>query len=48
MGFPIDLSVEQGQVEYPLRPTVRFVTPIPGGLDQGFLILNYDARPILD
>ena len=45
---PSDLNVEQGQVEYPLRPTVRFVTPIPGGLDQGFLILNYDARPILD
>ena len=44
----IDLNVEQGQVEYPLRPTVRFVTPIPGGFDQGFLILNYDAQPILD
>jgi signal transduction histidine kinase len=44
---PIDLNVEQGQVEYPLRPTVRFVTPIPGELDQGILILNYDARPIL-
>ena len=45
---PIDLNVEQGQVEYPLRPTVRFVTPIPGELGQGILILNYDARPILD
>ena len=44
----IDLNVEQGQVEYPLRPTVRFVTPVPGGLGQGILILNYDARPILD
>ena len=36
----IDLSVEQGQVEYPLRPTVRFVTPVPGGKQQGYLILN--------
>lgn len=44
----IDLNVEQGQVEYQLRPTVRFVTPIPEGFDQGFLILNYDARPIMD
>ena len=44
----IDLNVEQGHVEYPLRPTVRFVTPVPGGWGQGILILNYDARPILD
>ena len=44
----IDLNVEQGQVEYPLRPTVRFVTPVPGGKQQGYLILNQNARPILD
>lgn len=47
---PFDLNVEQGQVELPLKPMMRFATPV---FDQqqrrmGVLVLNYlGDRPIL-
>lgn len=43
----IDLNEENGQVERPLRPTIRMATQVPGSRLDGFLILNYDAQPII-
>jgi signal transduction histidine kinase len=40
---PLDLNVEHGQVERPLKPAIRFATPVfdrPGN-KQGILVLNY-------
>jgi len=46
----LDLNVENGQIEVPLRPTTRLVAPI-GGDDQvviGYLIVNLDmAAPLV-
>ena len=43
-----DLNVENGQLEKPFRPVVRFITPV---FDQdkkiGYLVLNYNANRIL-
>lgn len=41
----IDLNEENGQVELPQRPTVRVASPLSG--QRGFLILNYDAAPLI-
>jgi signal transduction histidine kinase len=40
---PFDLNVEHGQIEQPLKPVIRFATPVfdKGGHKQGILILNY-------
>jgi diguanylate cyclase (GGDEF)-like protein len=42
---PMDLNVEQGQIETPYRPTIRFCTPIytPDGEYFGLVVLNYRA-----
>ncbi len=47
---PIDLNREDGQLERPLRPTLRFATPIfaVGERLVGVLILNVDANTFLD
>ena len=42
----LDLNVENGEIEMPLRPTTRLVAPI-SGVDQsivGYLIVNLDMR----
>ncbi|WP_373019477.1 response regulator [Thiomicrorhabdus sp.] len=48
---PLDLNVEQGEIEMPWRPMLRFATPITGYSHQqviGYLVLNYDAERMLD
>lgn len=44
-----DLNVENGAVEQPLRPVIRFGTPVfdAEGL-RGFVLLNYAGRRLLD
>ncbi len=46
---PMDLNIEHGQIEQPLKPTIRFGTPIfdKNGVKQGAIILNYMARKLL-
>lgn len=40
---PLDLNIEQGRIEQPLKPTVRFGTPVfdPQGRKRGVVVLNY-------
>jgi methyl-accepting chemotaxis protein len=46
---PVDLNREDGELEQPLRPTIRFATPIfaVGERLVGVLILNVDASAFL-
>jgi len=46
---PLDLNVENGEVERPLKPMLRFATPVfdRQGRKQGILILNYLAANII-
>lgn len=46
---PIDLNVEQGKVEVPYAPTMRFAMPVydDEGSHQGVLVLNYNAELML-
>lgn len=46
---PIDLNREDGELEAPVRPTIRFATPIfaVGNRLVGVLILNVDANSFL-
>jgi len=47
---PLDLSVEYGEVEIPYRPMVRHVIrlPVVDGRDQGLLVIDLLAQPLLD
>ncbi|MET0066949.1 MAG: diguanylate cyclase [Candidatus Thiodiazotropha sp.] len=40
---PLDLNVENGMIEQPIRPTIRFATPVVDGygVKQGVLVINY-------
>jgi len=44
---PFDLNVEDGRIESPQKPTIRFGTPVfdSRGNRRGILVLNYLARP---
>lgn len=44
-----DLNLEHGQVERPLKPVIRFVTPVAdrAGTGRGFLVLNYLGARLL-
>jgi len=46
---PLDLNVEEGEIEVPYRPTIRFATPLFGsdGLQRGILLANYSAERLL-
>ena len=46
---PLDLNKEHGQIEMPLKPMIRFSTPVWGENDvlKGVLILNYLAEKFL-
>jgi signal transduction histidine kinase len=46
---PLDLNVENNQLEYPLKPMIRISTPVfdRGGKKQGLLVLNYKAQALL-
>lgn len=47
---PLDLNIEQGKVERPLKPMIRFGTPVfdKNGEKQGIVLLNYLAVNLLD
>ena len=47
---PLDLNVEQGKLEQPLKPMIRFGTPVfdDNGVKRGIVLLNYLAANLLD
>lgn len=47
---PFDLNVEQGVVEQPLKPTIRFATPVfdRRGVKRGIVIVNYLGENLLE
>ncbi|MBN3878148.1 MULTISPECIES: ATP-binding protein [unclassified Nostoc] len=47
---PLDLNIERGQVEQPLKPIIRFGTPIfdSRGQKRGVVVLNYFGAKLLD
>ena len=46
---PLDLNIEEGKIETPLKPMIRFATPVfdKRGQKQGILVLNYLGDIIL-
>lgn len=47
---PLDLNVENQQIELPYKPVIRFTTPIMDDTEEtkGIIILNYLAKDLLD
>lgn len=47
---PLDLNIEQGEIEYPLNPMIRFGKVIfdSEGSKSGVVIVNYKAQNMLD
>ena len=47
---PLDLNVEHGEIEQPLKPMIRLGTPLYNqqGKKSGILLLNYLAQNLLD
>ena len=47
---PLDLNVEHGQIEVPIKPVIRFATPVYNHKNEkiGVVIINYLAVDILD
>lgn len=47
---PFDLNVEQGTVEQPITPVIRFAVPVADsqGLIRGMVVLNYRGRHLID
>ncbi|MGO4852548.1 PAS domain S-box protein [Phaeovulum sp. W22_SRMD_FR3] len=47
---PIDLNIEEGQIEKPHKPVMRAGVPVygTGTAPQGIMIVNYLAGPLLD
>lgn len=47
---PLDLNVEKGKIETPIKPVLRVTTPVflPSGERQGFIALNFLAQSMLD
>ncbi len=46
---PLDLNVEQGKIEIPLKPMIRFSAPVFNcGEARGFVVINYSAGFLLD
>ncbi len=45
-----DLNIEHKEIEYPIRPMIRFATPVfdEQGVRQGILVLNYLGQVLLD
>ena len=46
---PFDLNVEQGRLERPLKPVIRFVTPVldTNGKRRGLVVLNFLGQRLL-
>ncbi len=47
---PLDLNIEHGEIERPLKPVLRFGTPVfdAEGDKRGIVLINYLAQNILD
>ncbi len=47
---PLDLNIEHGQIELPLKPMIRIGTPIfdLDGIKRGILVINYRADNLLE
>jgi PAS domain S-box-containing protein len=47
---PLDLNIEQGKVELPYKPMIRFATPVfdRSGKKRGIVIINYLAQFLLN
>ena len=47
---PMDLNVEHGRIEQPVRPVLRIGTPVfdSAGRKRGIVLINYDAKPLLE
>ncbi|MEZ6060741.1 MAG: histidine kinase [Planctomycetaceae bacterium] len=47
---PFDLNVEHGRIEDPVKPVIRFVTPVfdASGRQRGLLVLNYLGERLLE
>ncbi|MGE4588107.1 MAG: diguanylate cyclase [Acidaminococcaceae bacterium] len=47
---PIDLNVENGKVEEPIKPMMRFALPVfnQEGTKSGILVINYFGRYVID
>jgi PAS domain S-box-containing protein len=47
---PLDLNIEKGKIEQPLKPMIRFGVPVfdAQGQKQGIIVLNYLAQKFLD
>jgi diguanylate cyclase (GGDEF)-like protein len=47
---PLDLNVEQGAIEKPIVPTIRFATPVFDGygVKRGIIVINYNPTELLD
>ena len=46
---PLDLNIENGAIELPINPVIRFAQPYfdSAGVKQGIIVLNYSASDIL-
>ena len=47
---PLDLNIEHGQIEQPLKPMIRFATPVfdGRGTKRGVLLLNYFGSKLIN
>ena len=47
---PLDLNLERGKIEQPLKPMIRFGTPVfdSAGTKRGIVVLNYLGANLLD
>lgn len=47
---PLDLNIEHGEIEQPLKPMIRFATPLfdKGGVKRGILLINFFGQNILN
>ncbi|OEU68266.1 MAG: hypothetical protein BA863_02225 [Desulfovibrio sp. S3730MH75] len=47
---PLDLNIERGKIEQPLKPMIRFATPVFDEKDEkrGIVLLNYLAENLLE
>jgi len=47
---PLDLNIEHGKIEQPLKPMIRFATPVfdQRGVKRGILLLNYLGSKLID
>ncbi|MCP3661373.1 MAG: PAS domain S-box protein [Gammaproteobacteria bacterium] len=47
---PLDLNIEEGKIEYPIKPMMRFGTPIfdDRGNKRGIILLNYFGQRLIN